>query len=89
MNSIVRQYQIVGTQPTTHTSAAAADRGKVRRLVGDLLGLCSLLLRLCLFALQGSKCGVCPSQGHRVPALVLDDNFLAEAMPCNSPGDVS
>ena len=85
----MRQRQIVDTRPTSHTSTAAADSGKVRRLVGDLLGLGSLLLSLCLFALQGSKCGVCPSQGHWVPALVLDHNVLAEAMPCNLLGKVS
>jgi len=48
--------------------------------VYHLLGFSSILLSLCLLALHSSKSGVCPSQSHRVLALVLDHNILAEAV---------
>lgn len=49
-----------------------------------LLGFSTILLSLCLLALLSSKSGVCPSQSHRVLALVLDHNILAEAVTYNA-----
>ncbi len=55
-----------------------------KALVYHLLGFSSILLSLCLLALLSSKSGICPSQSHRVLALVLDHNILAEAVTYNA-----
>ena len=65
-------------EPAVSMQCCEAEKSKA--LVYHLLGFSSMLLSLCLLALHSNKSGVCPSQSHRVLALVLDHNILAEAV---------
>lgn len=66
------------TEPAV--SMQCCEARKQKALVCHLLGFSSIILSLCLLALLSSKSRVCPSQSHRVLALILDHNLLAEAV---------